>query len=363
MRVGIDVSVTQFNKAGTARYSLELLKALQAQARDTLEVVELKAAPRQRFPAPGLARKLFVLYWEWLYAPLALPLLARNLKLDLLHCTAPLPLRPETWSRSLPVVTTLHDIFPVSHPEWFSTVMRLRLRRWIDQAIRSSQHVIVSSQFTKGQVSEYLKLPEPKMTVVYLGHSSAANATSAMTAPFLLTVGTLEPRKNLLITLEAYRQLRQTLPTAPPLVVVGQRGWGRVTVQDWLDKLGLAQHVRVLHFVPDEQLFGLYAQALALIYPSLAEGFGFPPLEAMACGCPVVVANTSSLPEVVGQAGLLVDPHNAPQIAEALRQILTDPALAERLREAGLVQAQRFTWERCARETRAVYRQVLEGRA
>lgn len=361
MRVGVDVSVAHFNQAGTARYSLALLKSLQAGGE--VEVIELKPAMSPRFSAPGLARKLFVLYWEWLYAPLVLRARARQLKLDLLHCTAPLPLRPDERAPSLPVVTSLHDIFPLSHPEWFSTIMRRRLCRWINQALRSSRHIIVSSRFTQAEVGRHLHWPAHRMTVVHLGHAPVAGGDSPVAPPFLLTVGTLEPRKNLLATLEAYRQLRQALPTAPPLVVVGQRGWGQVTVQDWLVKFDLVQHVKVFHFVPDEQLFALYSQAAALIYPSLAEGFGFPPLEAMACGCPVVVSNTSSLPEVVGEAGLLVDPHSPAHIAEAVGRILTDRALAGRLKNDGLAQAQLFTWERCARETVVVYQQMREGAA
>ncbi len=359
MRVGVDISASHFNSAGTARYSLELLKALQARDWEGLEVVGLRAASGLRVPAPGLARKLFVLYWEWLYAPFVLRERARGLNLEVLHCTAPLPLRPDAWPGRTRVVTTLHDVIPFSHPQWFPAIMRLRLRRWIGQAARSSQHLIASSEFTKKQIGLYLKMPGAAITVVYPGQSFVPSDTLGLTEPFLLTVGTLEPRKNLLAVLQAYSQLKQELPHLPTLLVVGRQGWGRVALREWLVKLRLTDHVRLLGFVPDERLFAFYSRAVALIYPSLQEGFGFPPLEAMASGCPVVVSNTSSLPEVVGEAGLLVDPQDSAQIAAALRRILTDETLAGHLRQAGLAQARQFSWDRCARETVAVYRQVL----
>lgn len=362
MRVGVDISAVSFNSAGTARYSVEVLKAVQAERPAAVTVIPLTAAA-VRVPEPGLARKLFVLYWEWVYCPVVLPARARRLQLDVLHVTAPMPL-PARFGRTR-VIAALHDILPLTHPEWFPRLMGWRLRRWLRATAAHARHILASSAFTAGELRARLGVPAERLSVVPLGHAapSAELPAPGVTPPCLLAVGTLEPRKNLAVVLEAYRMLRETQPAAPPLAVVGGRGWGGVTVAALAGRLGIAEAVRELGFVPDARLFALYAGAAALIFPSLAEGFGFPPLEAMAAGCPVVVSNAASLPEVVGEAGLLVDPRDPAAIAAALQRLLTEPGLADRLRALGRARAAEFTWPRCARATLAAYQRLGEGAA
>jgi len=173
-------------------------------------------------------------------------------------------------------------------------------------------------------------------------------------------VGTLEPRKNIPGLLEAYRSLLDAKVTRAPLVLVGGKGWLYDEIFERVKELQLTRQVRFLHRVPDAELVGLYNGASLLATVSFYEGFGLPPLEAMACGAPVVVADRASLPEVVGEAGLLVDPDDPDDIARALTRVLTEESLRARMRELGLAQAARFTWEKTARETWAVYRMVLE---
>jgi glycosyltransferase involved in cell wall biosynthesis len=169
----------------------------------------------------------------------------------------------------------------------------------------------------------------------------------------------LEPRKNLPGLLQAYRLLLDARATAAPLVLVGGKGWLYDEVFERVEALRLNGHVRFLHGVPDVDLPGLYNAASVLATPSFYEGFGLPALEAMACGTPVVVADRASLPEVVGEAGLLVDPDDVDDIAQALIRVLTDGVLRARMRALGLAQAARFTWERTAQATLAVYREVV----
>lgn len=358
MRVGLDISVTNFNEAGPARYSLELLRALRKRTGGDLELVALKAAGF-RLPRPGLTRKLFVLYWEWVYCPLILPMRVRQLGLDLLHCTSPLPLGASLLDGRTRVVTTIHDVIPFLYPLWFGRVMGWRLRRWTRCALRASCHLIANSQYTKQSLSRYLGVPDERVTVIYLGWKTSSVAARHGDKSFLLTVGTLEPRKNLSTVLEAYRLLKSRLPAVPPLYVVGGHGWGHVRLKDQVERLGIADSVWMLGYVPDEELYSLYARAEMLIYPSLQEGFGLPPLEAMACGCPVITSNVSSLPEVVGEAGVLVNPLDPVQIADAMCRILLDKHYARELAQAGLARAREFSWERCAEETLTVYRRVL----
>jgi alpha-1,3-rhamnosyl/mannosyltransferase len=167
---------------------------------------------------------------------------------------------------------------------------------------------------------------------------------------YLLALGTLQPRKNLLTLLRAVRLLLDDGCDPGLVVLVGATGWGS-TLEAEVERLGLTPRVRILGYLPNEALPAIYSGARAFAFPSLYEGFGLPVLEAMACGTPVVASNCSSLPEVVGEAGLLADPRRPAAFAGALRRLLAEPDLAARLREAGLARAAEFTWERCARET------------
>jgi glycosyltransferase involved in cell wall biosynthesis len=172
-------------------------------------------------------------------------------------------------------------------------------------------------------------------------------------------VGTLEPRKNLARVLEAYALLARERPASPRLLVVGGQGWGGIDLPRLVQRLGVAGQVELAGYVSDERLRELYAGATMLVYPSLYEGFGFPVLEAMSAGCPVITSNTSSLPEIAGTAALLVDPTAPAEIAAALARLLDEPELTGRLRREGRRRARAFSWERCARETAAVYRATL----
>jgi glycosyltransferase involved in cell wall biosynthesis len=176
---------------------------------------------------------------------------------------------------------------------------------------------------------------------------------------YLLFVGTLEPRKNLPGLLQAYRLLRDARTIDEPLVLVGGKGWLYDEIFERVETLHLTQHVHFLYDVPNADLPGLYSAAGLLTTPSFYEGFGLPALEAMSFGTPVVVSDRASLPEVVGEAGLLVNPDDPEDIARALGRVLTEEPLRVRMREQGLAQAARFTWEKAACETIAVYKKVL----
>lgn len=176
--------------------------------------------------------------------------------------------------------------------------------------------------------------------------------------PYILYVGSFDARKNLLGLLNAFSKLRQHLP-AWKLVIVGARKWKSTPVFEVVQRLQLEEYVHFTGFVEEADLPALYNGADLFVFPSLYEGFGLPVLEAMACGIPVVTSNTSSLPEVAGDAALLVDPMDVEAIAAAMQQVLSDPGLAAELRRRGLEQASKFSWERTARETLAVYEKVL----
>jgi glycosyltransferase involved in cell wall biosynthesis len=178
--------------------------------------------------------------------------------------------------------------------------------------------------------------------------------------PYLLYVGTIEPRKNLLTLLRAYDELLRTTPSRPQLVLCGGRGWLCDEVFKLVEDLRLQDQVRFTGYVEDADLPALYSAAEAFVYPSFYEGFGLPPLEAMACGAPVITSDVSSLPEVVGKAGLTHAPNDARALTEAMAKLLGDETTREHFRRSGLKQAADFSWERAARETQSVYNELLK---
>jgi glycosyltransferase involved in cell wall biosynthesis len=230
--------------------------------------------------------------------------------------------------------------------------------------------VITDSQNSKQDICRYLQIPFEKITVIPIASACHFRPLPeaqvgplldryGLVRPYILYVGSVEPRKNLLRLLDAYVLLRQSLPQYR-LVIVGARNyWKSSPVARAVEHQGLQAQVTFTGYIPDEHLPALYNGAALFCFPSLYEGFGLPVLEAMACGVPVVTSSTSSLPEVAGDAALLVDPYNVDEVADAMRRVLQDGDLAHDLRRRGLARAAQFSWEKTARETIAVYEKVL----
>lgn len=273
------------------------------------------------------------------------------------------------------LVLTVHDLswirYPQAHPE-----ERLRkMARWFEPSLKRADHIITVSHFVKQELLEVFGLAENRITVVHNGVEPLFSPQSEQrlqtslaplqlkSGAYWLAVGTIEPRKNLETTLAAFCSLSDLERQSKPLVLVGPRGWGAPALQSRIDALVAKGDIRWLGFLAREQLAAVTAGAYGMLYPSLYEGFGLPPLEAMACGVPVIVSNASSLPEVVGTAGLLVEAQDAQALANQMRQLMQDPAHHHQHAQASLVQSQCFSWARCVQETRQVYAQLLPGLA
>jgi len=274
--------------------------------------------------------------------------------------------------RGVPVVATLMDAIPLSHPlwvrsrlRWFKAALWRRSAGWADQ-------VITISTFAKQELIRWFGLPAARISVIPLGVDqrwfvapSAAERERVRRAyhlpeRFFVCVGTLQPRKNILRLINAHRRLPEAMRRALPLVVIGRAGWScEAEVRLLTGGDGGALHW--LRYVAESDLVALVGAATALVLPSLYEGFGLPVLEAMAAGVPVITSQTSSLPEVAGEAALLVDPLSVDAIAAAMGTLGNDPALAGELSARGRARAAGFTWERTAAATTAVYRQVLHA--
>lgn len=356
-----------YRSAGIAVYILHLLRYLsrEAAALDCRVLLGRQGAVPADVTLPVVRSRLTTRHpaWRILWEQARLPGVLRHLQADLLHAPAFAgPLRAPC-----PQVITVHDLSFLRHPEFFRRGNRHYLSTLTGPSCRRAAAVIAVSRFTAAEVTALLGVPEARIHVVYHGiepryrplpadEVARFRAEKGLPARFILHMGTLEPRKNLLRLVQAFALLN-----APELhlVLAGGRGWFYETLFAEVERLGLRERVLFPGYVAAEEQVLWYNSAAIFAYPSLYEGFGFPVAEALACGTPTVTSTAASLPEVAGEAALTVSPEDEVALAQALRQLLDDAALRETLRQRGLVQAAQFTWEAAARQTAQVYLQAL----
>jgi glycosyltransferase involved in cell wall biosynthesis len=361
-----------YRSAGVSGYIRQLLTHLPAAAPDLRLTAfvpaaaldrsfDLQVASSQRWDTRRPLRRIL---WE----QLALPILARRAQLDLLHGAV----NVSPVLGLCPSVITVHDLSFMRFPQAFPAIQRVYLRTQVRRSARSARRVIAISQATKQDIIDLFQVPAERIDVVYNGvdagfcqappeHVEAFRRRKGLPERYMLHLGTLEPRKNLVRLVQAFHQARQQrrdLADAK-LVLAGGKGWDYANVFQEVSRLALDDVVVFAGYVPDEELPWWYRAAAGFAYPSLMEGFGLPLLEAMACGVPAVTARVSSLPEVAGDAAILVDPTSVSELAEALVGLLTNNVLAEELRQRGLARSAGFSWQRTAHETAVVYRKSL----
>jgi glycosyltransferase involved in cell wall biosynthesis len=271
-------------------------------------------------------------------------------------------------------VVTIHDVIPLVLPWAFPLRHRLVLATALARIRKQAEVVIAPSMAAAEDVRHFLRVERDRIHVIPMGceprfhpvadpiRAAALRRRYDLPERYILFVGTLEPRKNIQTLLRAFAQVTAEMPQDDlTLVMAGGKGWGGEDYRATVESLKLHDRVRFAGFVADDHLPELYRGALLFVYPSLYEGFGLPVLEAMACGTPVVTSNRASLPEVAGDATLLVDPTRPEGLAGAMAAILTDSALSQELRTKGLARAQTFTWDAVAQQTIAIYRAVGRG--
>ncbi|HET7307837.1 MAG TPA: glycosyltransferase family 1 protein [Gammaproteobacteria bacterium] len=270
-----------------------------------------------------------------------------------------------------PIINTIHDLsilrFPETHP-------KERVRAIGDElpaAIERSDVVITVSEFIAREIIETFSVDPSKVRAIHNGVSEQFRPRKACEVHdclakhgltygrYLLAVGTLEPRKNITSLIRAYEKMPPGVRRRFPLALAGMKGWHYGELGREMEPLVAADEIKLLGYLSDDELPQVYAGSSMLVYPSIYEGFGLPPLEAMACGVPVIASNRASLPEVVGDAGVLVEPYDIDAIAEAIVSLIDDAGERERLGRVGLERSRGFSWQKCARETLAVYRQAL----
>ena len=367
MRIAIDARTLTSPKTGDRTVVLGFIHGLAAlQASEDLELVLVsqESVPAEMLPAGQFSRLVVPRPGGYLWMPIAFPRALRQCRADvgLIQYMGP-------FSAPCPIVTTIHDTVWRTMPETFPWKARMILDAFIPGTIARAAAVTTGSEFSRGEILRYFPRAAGKLRVVPYAvderfHRVTDEAPLAavrrkydLPERFILSVGVLQPRKNVEGLIHAYSQLPPSLRGEYSLVITGKRGWLDANLPQVARDAGAGIHFT--GYVADEELPALYSLASCLVYPSFYEGFGLPPLEAMACGTPVITSNATSLPEVTGGAAVLVDPHDVPALAVAIQHLLEDPALRERLVTAGLKRAAQMTWRASAMALLDVLRQVV----
>lgn len=376
-RIVLDGLPLQVRSAGIGVYTEALVRELAAQHPAVEFVLFGFRWPRARRDAPPLAPFPPNVHWVTSLAYLVTagaPILGMPRLLSIDSVLSPSTLYHATnyaapRTRRVPLVLTVHDLALLRFPELGTPGLRRLIAR-VPRAARAARRVIADSEATARDLRELVGVAAERIRVVHLGcdirfrpvpdsaERRAVLARYGICEPYLLHVGTIEPRKNLPVLVRACAQLRAARGLPQRLVLAGERGWGYEALRRELDALTTDLRVDIVGPIAADDLPAVYSAADLLAHPSLYEGFGLPVIEAMACGTPVVTSDAGSLPEVVGDAARCVNPRAVDAIAAALGELLADPAQRRILSERGRARAARFTWERCARETFAVYEEV-----
>jgi alpha-1,3-rhamnosyl/mannosyltransferase len=269
-----------------------------------------------------------------------------------------------------PVVATIHDLSVIKYPD-FHTLERVKMfEKYLLRTIDKAEYLITDSEFVRQDIIGTFAVDPEKVVTTLLGVEkrfyprneeqcvSFLDAYKLNYKSYILVVSTLEPRKNFRLVVDAYLMLDRKIKEQFPLVIVGMNGWEMSQFDKDLEKLKGQGYLRMLGYVPDEDLPLLYSAAKLFLYPSFYEGFGLPPLESMACGTPVITSNVSSLPEVIGEAGFMVSPDDAVDLNEKILELIEDDEVMACLSGRSIERAKSFTWERCAAQTMAVYHRI-----
>jgi glycosyltransferase involved in cell wall biosynthesis len=370
LRIAIDAHSVGAALAGNESYATNLIEALaeiDSVNQYTLFVTKREAVDRFSGRWPNFKVRLTLPHAPFIRIPLTLGAELRRNPVDLLHVqfTAP-PFAP------CPVVVTVHDLSFEHLPVTFKRRSRAQLRLTVRHSARRAARVITGSEHTRQDlISTYGLSPESVRTIQLAAPAGFAPVTDktelqrvrntyGIEGDYILSVGSIQPRKNLGRLIESFSYLHRARPDRPQpkLVLVGKRAWLYDETLRAIQESGLQDSIILTGYVPQRDLPALYSDAVCFVYPSYFEGFGLPPLEAMKCGAPVIVGNRTSLPEVVGDAGLQVDPFDVGALACALERLINNSDFRNELRVKGLVQARKFNWRETAQRTLEVYQEA-----
>jgi glycosyltransferase involved in cell wall biosynthesis len=370
MRVGLDGIPLASPKSGIGHYTFELAHALARHAvTDEFQLISpipMTALTRVDaedlpFNLQAVEAKRKLSWWAW-----GLPTYGEKNSLSLFHGTNyEIPI----WS-SFPRIVTIHDLSQLLHGETHNAAVVRRAKRRLPLMAKAATMIITATESVKREICEYLRVEPYKVAVTpYAARDQFRPISPELTIEvkkrlglddeFVLFVGTIEPRKNLITLVKAFAELLLTTDLRPQLVIAGQEGWLTGELFNYIAESHVKERIVFLGYVSDTDLAALYSSCKACVYPSLYEGFGLPPLEAMACGAPVITSCIPTIMETVGSAAKLVAPDDVQGLAESLAQLLTDQEKCRQLSSAGLQRAKEFSWEKTAGATLEVYSEAL----
>ena len=379
MRIGLDVSLVPGQRVGGGQYAYQLASALARVDQENSYLLyavfyyiahpdhrraALPMAPNVRVALRGLPPKAVPFLWRTLRSDRLKEFLLGDA--DIVHSMT--YCAPRLRRRRL--VVTIYDLTFVTHPEYHLPANVEHCLTGTRRAIERADALVTISEASRHDLLEHFKVDDDRIVVTHLAADPAVTRVTdalrreavrrryGLPERFVLFLGALEPRKNLVRLLEAFAALAPPVRQEFALVVAGAQGWLNHDVRERIEKLGVQDRVHLVGYVAPQDLAALYSLATVLAYPSLSEGFGLPVLEAMACGTPVLTSNAPALREVAGDAALLVPPSDVDAIASGLTRLLEDAPLRAELQARGARRAPLFSWDRCARETLAVYRRV-----
>ena len=375
IRIAIDAHSVGTKLGGNESYAVNLIEALaQIDSVNNYTIYVTTNEARDRFSNRWSNFKVrsTLPHTPLIRIPLTLSAELRKHPVDVLHVqfTAP-PFCP------CPVVVSIHDLSFEHLPQTFKRRSRTQLRLTVRHTARRAARILSLSEYTRSDImATYgiesdrieaipIAAPDHFCTVIDKRELQRVRHNYGIDRDYILSVGSIQPRKNLARLIKAYAQLRGdcSADKLPKLVLVGKCAWLYDETLRTLDELGVRDSVILTGYVPESDLPALYSSALCFVYPSYFEGFGLPPLEAMKCGAPVIVGNRTSLPEVVGDAGLTVDPFDVDAIAGAIRKLMNDSTLRATLSQKGQERASAFTWRDTARQTLRIYQEVARSSA
>lgn len=368
MKIAIIGDALDYQYAGIYYYTKALINALARQDKkneywivreksegDISKNVRELIVPSKKNPGAG-AYRLFI----------TIPKILAQKGIDIV--VEPRHFGPFNLPKNIKRVTVIHDLSPIHYPQWHQFLSSKLQQLFLPSILKKADHIITNSNFTAQDVIRHFPFTKNKTTGILLGKedffkpkpNQAILEKLGILTPYLLHTGTIEPRKNLSLLVKAFEEIKKEKYTDLQLVLVGKLGWKSESLKDLINISPFKKDIKLLGYVERADLPTIYTSASVFVYPSHFEGFGLPVLEAMSCGTPVIVSNVSSLPEIIGTAGLIFSPNNQSQLVKQIYQVLDNPPLKEILSKKSLQQAEKFSWDKTAQETLAVFERLMK---
>lgn len=377
MKIGFDIDSLTIKSGGIGRYAVNLINSIArislSKTQNEIFIFFHNSFDRnliEKYPNVKFVKKHTNVKSNVLRKGIFIPFSIKRMKIDLFHGLDHIGIPFIYKSKRCKYVATIHDLITLIYPDKFTFKHRLIQNTLLPKVLRKADRIIADSNSTKYDIVRFYPEYESKTKVIYVGmdkkffQRSSHETEKALKKyninfKYFLFLGTVEPRKNIINVIEAFIRLKQKGNVEYKLVITGRKGWLYKEILERMRKTPFSNDIVFTDFIDDEDLPFLYSGAEIFLYPSLYEGFGLPLLEAMACGTPVITSNVSSLPEIAGDAALLVNPVNIEEIARAVERLTRDSKLREEMRKKALERAMFFSWEKAAKETLKIYEEII----